>query len=170
MTFGIKPDSPKTGYGYIEAGTTLSSDIKQVLSFREKPDAHTAAQFVSKGNYFWNSGMFICRAGVYLEELEQFEANIYQFSQQALTLAQHHHDFLRLDLDCFSQCKEESIDYAIMEKTDKAVVIPISIQWSDWAAGPLWPTRTNKTNKAILSLEMSSPRIVTIASLIVKSC
>ncbi|ERB41400.1 TPA: mannose-1-phosphate guanylyltransferase/mannose-6-phosphate isomerase [Legionella pneumophila subsp. pneumophila] len=137
VTFGIKPDSPKTGYGYIEAGTTLFSNIKQVLSFREKPDAHSAAQFVSKGNYFWNSGMFICRAGVYLEELEQFEANIYQFSQQALTLAQHHHDFLRLDLDCFSQCKEESIDYAIMEKTDKAVVIPISIQWSDlgcWTA------------------------------------
>lgn len=137
VTFGIKPDSPKTGYGYIEAGTPLTNKVKAVLSFREKPRAETAAEFIAHGNYFWNSGMFVCTAGVYLDELQKYEPNIYHFSEQALTQAYHHHDFLRLDLDCFSQCKDESIDYAIMEKTDKAVVIPVFMQWSDlgcWTA------------------------------------
>jgi len=137
VTFGIQPDSPKTGYGYIEAGSSLTSDVQQVLSFREKPDAAAAADFIASGNYYWNSGMFVCKAGVYLEELERFEKSIYQSSKNALTNAHLHADFLRLDLDNFSQCKSESIDYAIMEKTDKAVIIPISIQWSDlgcWTA------------------------------------
>jgi mannose-1-phosphate guanylyltransferase/mannose-6-phosphate isomerase len=137
VTFGIKPDSPKTGYGYIEAGKLLTPQVNEVLSFREKPNADTAQEFIDQGNYFWNSGMFVCTAGVYLDELLKFEPDIHHFSEQALSQAQLHHDFLRLDLDCFSQCKAESIDYAIMEKTDKAVVIPTSIQWSDlgcWTA------------------------------------
>ncbi len=137
VTFGIEPDSPKTGYGYIESGLELSENVKQVLSFREKPDAQTAAEFIADGNYFWNSGMFVCTAGVYLEELNKLEHSIHQYSEQALIHAQHHHDFVRLDLELFSQCKDESIDYAIMEKTNKAVVIPVSMQWSDlgcWAA------------------------------------
>jgi mannose-1-phosphate guanylyltransferase/mannose-6-phosphate isomerase len=137
VTFGIEPDSPKTGYGYIEAGTELTNKVMSVSSFREKPDAHTAAEFIADGNYFWNSGMFVCTAGTYLDELNKFEPNIYHYSKQALIKAHQHHDFLRLDLDTFSQCKEESIDYAIMEKTHKAVVIPVSMQWSDlgcWTA------------------------------------
>lgn len=137
VTFGIKPDSPKTGYGYIEAGASLTPQVNQVLSFREKPDLDTATEFMNQGNYFWNSGMFICTAGVYLDELKKYEASIHQFSQQALTQAQQHHDFLRLDLDSFSLCKADSIDYAIMEKTDKAVIIPVSMPWSDlgcWTA------------------------------------
>lgn len=137
VTFGIKPDGPKTGYGYIEAGQLLTNKVQNVTGFREKPDAKTAAEFVADGNYFWNSGMFVCSAAVYLNELQKYESNIHQFSQEALTKAHHHHDFLRLDLECFSQCKAESIDYAIMEKTNKAVVIPVSIQWSDlgcWTA------------------------------------
>lgn len=137
VTFGIQPDSPKTGYGYIEAGKTLANRVKTVLSFREKPRAEIAAEFIAQGNYFWNSGMFVCTAGVYLDELQKYDTSIHLFSEQALTKAYHHHDFLRLDPDCFSQCKEESIDYAIMEKTDKAVVIPVAMQWSDlgcWTA------------------------------------
>lgn len=137
VTFGIKPDSPKTGYGYIEAGLPLTTGVQQVLRFREKPDAKTAAAFIAEGNYFWNSGMFVCSAGVYLDELLKYESDIHHFSEQSLAKAQHHHDFIRLDLDCFSQCKEESIDFAIMEKTEKAVVIPVSMQWSDlgcWSA------------------------------------
>lgn len=137
VTFGIEPDSPKTGYGYIEAGAELIANVKRVLSFREKPDVHTAAEFIADGNYFWNSGMFVCTAGTYLDELNKFESDMYQLSQQALTQAYQHHDFLRLDQDVFSQCKDQSIDYAIMEKTDKAVVIPVSMQWSDlgcWTA------------------------------------
>ncbi|TAL61863.1 MAG: mannose-1-phosphate guanylyltransferase/mannose-6-phosphate isomerase [Legionella sp.] len=137
ITFGIQPDSPKTGYGYIEAGSALSPSVQQVISFREKPSAQLAAEFIDCGNYYWNSGMFVCRAGVYLDELEKYENSIYQSSLQALTQAHEHNDFLRLDMDHFALCKNESIDYAVMERTDKAVVIPVSMQWSDlgcWTA------------------------------------
>lgn len=131
VTFGIEPDSPKTGYGYIEAGLPLTDHVQQLISFREKPDINTATQFIAEGNYFWNSGMFVCTAGVYLNELKTFEPDMYELSLQSLEKAQEHHDFLRLDLECFAQCKEESIDFAIMERTDKAVVIPVQMQWSD---------------------------------------
>lgn len=137
VTFGIKPDSPKTGYGYIEAGINLAHQVNEVISFHEKPRAETAAEFITQGNYFWNSGMFVCTAGVYLDELQKYESTMHHFSEQALLQGHHHNDFLRLNLDYFSQCKEESIDYAIMEKTDKAAVIPVSMQWSDlgcWTA------------------------------------
>lgn len=131
VTFGIQPNSPQTGYGYIEAGQELSSCAYQVARFREKPDQKSAEEYVKQGNYFWNSGMFVCKAGVYLEELKRFERDIYDHSRQATNNAQRHHDFLRLEEDSFSKCREESIDYAIMEKTSKAVVIPLSMQWSD---------------------------------------
>ena len=137
VTFGIQPDSPKTGYGYIEAGCQLTEEVQQVLSFREKPEAEIAAEFLACGNYLWNSGMFICRAGVYLDELKKHHPNIHNFSQQALEKAHHHNDYLRLDQENFSRCEADSIDYAVMEKTDKAVVIPVSMQWSDlgcWTA------------------------------------
>lgn len=137
VTFGITPDSPKTGYGYIEAGVAHAPGIFKLSCFREKPDAETAEQFIDSGNYFWNSGMFVCRADVYLAELAQFEAEMHLQSEKALTQAQQHHDYLRLDLDAFSQCPAQSIDYAIMEKTSKAVVIPVSMSWSDlgcWSA------------------------------------
>lgn len=137
VTFGIQPDSPKTGYGYIEVGASLTQQVHQVLSFREKPSIDIAKEFIAKGNYFWNSGIFVCRADVYLEELAEYQPDIHYFSRQAVLNAQHHHDFVRLDLEGFSRCEAESIDYAIMEKTDKAVVIPVVMQWSDlgcWSA------------------------------------
>lgn len=137
VTFGITPDKPKTGYGYIETGDSLTNQIKQVLSFREKPDASTAAQFIAQGNYFWNSGMFVCTAQFYLDQLKEFEPEMYFHSAQALALATHHHDYLRLNIEEFSQCKSDSIDYAIMEKTSQAAILPISMPWSDlgcWTA------------------------------------
>lgn len=137
VTFGITPDSPKTGYGYIEAGLPLGEQIQQVICFREKPEAALAAEFIARGNYFWNSGMFVCRARTYLEELAKYHAGIYQFSLQAVEQAHFHHDYLRLDAESFYQCEADSIDYAIMEKTAKAVVIPVSMPWSDlgcWTA------------------------------------
>lgn len=137
ITFGITATQPKTGYGYIESGKNLSPKVHAVSSFREKPDAQTAAQFLEQGNYYWNSGMFVCTAGFYLAQLKEFEPEMYAHSQLAIQRAAHHHDFLRLNMDYFSQCKAESIDYAIMEKTNKAAVIPISMPWSDlgcWTA------------------------------------
>ncbi|MDP1604970.1 MAG: mannose-1-phosphate guanylyltransferase/mannose-6-phosphate isomerase [Legionella sp.] len=137
VTFGIKPDSPKTGYGYIEAGLPLTNGAHRITRFREKPDIQTAETMVAQGNYFWNSGMFVCRAGVYLDELERLAPDIAKDSKDALGKAYHHHDFIRLDAQAFSQCRSESIDYALMENTTKAAVIPIDIAWSDlgcWSA------------------------------------
>lgn len=137
ITFGITATQPKTGYGYIEAGPFLNDKVQKVISFREKPNAETAAHFINQGNYFWNSGMFVCTAEFYLEQLKEFEPDMYHHSQQAVQHAAHRHDFLRLNPEDFSQCKAESIDYAIMEKTNKAAIIPISMPWSDlgcWTA------------------------------------
>jgi mannose-1-phosphate guanylyltransferase/mannose-6-phosphate isomerase len=137
VTFGIKPDSAKTGYGYIETAEILQENVLAVRSFREKPNAITATKFVAEGHYFWNSGMFVCRAGVYLDELQHLAPDIFQHSQQAVNLAYHHHDYFRLESAAFEQCRDESIDYAIMEKTNKAVTIPVAMQWSDlgcWTA------------------------------------
>ncbi|RUR13131.1 mannose-1-phosphate guanylyltransferase/mannose-6-phosphate isomerase [Legionella sp. km772] len=137
ITFGITANQPKTGYGYIEAGSHLSDEVLKVSSFREKPDVQTARQFINQGNYYWNSGMFVCTAGFYLEQLQEFEPAMYEHSLQAIRHGASHHDFLRLNLEHFTQCKAESIDYAIMEKTRQAAVIPIAMPWSDlgcWTA------------------------------------
>jgi mannose-1-phosphate guanylyltransferase / mannose-6-phosphate isomerase len=136
-TFGVTPDSPKTGYGYIEVGDELTSPVHQVLGFYEKPDVHTAKSYLKSGRFLWNSGMFVCRAKVYLDELARFEPEIHRLSLASLNKAHPHHDFLRLDLELFSQCASESIDYAVMEHTKQAVVIPVAMQWSDlgcWAS------------------------------------
>ncbi len=138
VTFGIQPTGAKTGYGYIEAAAQpLATNVLAVNSFREKPDAETAEAFIASGHYYWNSGMFACRAGTYLDELKRHAPDIYNHSKQAVARAHYHHDYLRLDADAFALCRDESIDYAVMEKTDKAAVIPINIQWSDlgcWTA------------------------------------
>lgn len=137
VTFGIKPTGPKTGYGYIEAAKPLHANLFTVSRFREKPDAETAAAYIASGNYYWNSGMFVCRAGTYLDELKRHAPDIFTHSQEAVLKAHHHHDYLRLDMDAFALCRDESIDYAVMEKTDKAAVMPVDMQWSDlgcWTA------------------------------------
>lgn len=131
VTFGIKPASAKTGYGYIEAAATCAPGIHCIASFREKPDNETAAHFVAQGNYLWNSGMFVCRAKVYLDELERHAPDIASFSNNALEQGHCSNDFIRLDEEAFAQCRNESIDYAIMEHTNKAVVIPMTVAWND---------------------------------------
>lgn len=137
VTFGIQPDSAKTGYGYIETAAARAAGIFAVGNFCEKPDVKTAESFLARGNYYWNSGMFVCRAGDWLAELQRHAPDIYTHSLQALTGAHQHHDYLRLETEAFSQCRDESIDYAVMEKTSKAVVMPVTLPWSDlgcWTA------------------------------------
>ncbi|WP_133130149.1 mannose-1-phosphate guanylyltransferase/mannose-6-phosphate isomerase [Legionella yabuuchiae] len=137
VTFGITPTSPKSGYGYIEAGEDFSFEALKVKRFREKPDEQTAKRFIESGNFYWNSGMFAGRTGVWLEELKSYAPDIYQSTLQSVSKGQSAHDFFRLEVESFSQCRSESIDYAIMENTDKASVIPMNLQWSDlgdWAA------------------------------------
>ena len=147
VTFGIVPTGPETGYGYIRRGNTQNlhkSDDNSVLAYRvaqfvEKPDLQTAQDYVASGDYYWNSGMFLLRASRYLEELKQFRPDIYQACQQAMQVIEPDLDFVRINKDAFMQCPDDSIDYAVMEKTADAVVVPMDAGWSDvgsWSS--LW--------------------------------
>ena len=132
VTFGITPYEPKTGYGYIEAAQSTSDRaISPVLRFREKPSLLEAAGFIEQGHFYWNSGMFACRVDVYLNELELHASDIALQARLAYEAAYHHNDFIRLDQTSFAACRNESIDYAVMEKTQHAVVLPTNIAWSD---------------------------------------
>ena len=137
VTFGVVPDAPETGFGYIQA--EAGDGLRQVLRFVEKPDAATARSYLDAGGYYWNSGMFLFRASRYLEELARFRPDIVDAVRAAHAAARHDGDFVRLDKDAFSACPSDSIDYAVMEKTADAMVLPVDIGWNDvgsWSA--LW--------------------------------
>ena len=137
VTFGVVPDAPETGFGYIQA--EAGDGLRQVLRFVEKPDAATARSYLDAGGYYWNSGMFLFRASRYLEELARFRPDIVDAVRAAHVAARHDGDFVRLDKDAFSACPSDSIDYAVMEKTADAMVLPVDIGWNDvgsWSA--LW--------------------------------
>lgn len=139
VTFGITPTEPHTGYGYIKQGATIAEGAFHVDQFTEKPDADTAASYITDGSYSWNSGMFVARADVLLGEMTSFRADIVTAVTAALDKAEPDLDFLRLDADAFAACPAQSIDFAVMEQTEHAAVIPCSIGWSDigsWNA--LW--------------------------------
>ena len=163
ITFGIVPDKPETGYGYIKAGARLEELFKvqgsrfkvrqfkiqnskfkissafSVASFVEKPDLETARGYVDSGDYFWNSGMFMFRASVYLQELERLAPEMLAACRRAVAGAGRDLDFTRLDAAAFAACPADSIDYAVMEKTAAAAVIPLDAGWNDvgsWSA--LW--------------------------------
>ncbi len=151
VTFGIIPTGPETGYGYIKGGEQLQEGALVVESFVEKPNSETAKEYVRSGDYFWNSGMFAFKAGRYLEELEKFNPEMLSSCREAYNAATKDLDFTRLDKELFSACPADSIDYAVMEKTDQAVVIPIDVGWNDvgsWSA--LWEvTRKDQDENAI---------------------
>ena len=137
VTFGIVPTGPETGYGYIKA--QAGDEIRAVAQFVEKPDAETAARYVESGDYFWNSGMFMFRASVYLAELEARQPQMLAACREAMEKATRDADFIRLDRDAFSASPSDSIDYAVMEQAPGVSVLPIDVGWSDvgsWAA--LW--------------------------------
>ncbi|HEY3488450.1 MAG TPA: mannose-1-phosphate guanylyltransferase/mannose-6-phosphate isomerase, partial [Gammaproteobacteria bacterium] len=149
ITFGVKPDRPATGYGYIKAGTQGLSAIE---SFVEKPDAATAQKYVSSGKYYWNSGMFLFRADAYLNELKRFEPETEQICAKAFKAMEKDLDFKRIPAAIFSVCRSNSVDYAVMEKTDKAMVIALDAGWSDlgsWES--LWQvSEKNDRNNTIV--------------------
>jgi mannose-1-phosphate guanylyltransferase/mannose-6-phosphate isomerase len=138
VTFGIVPDKPETGYGYIRKQNAGSNPgVFPVAEFVEKPDLETAKDYLASGDFYWNSGMFVFRADAYLQELEQFSPVILAATTRACNLIKADMDFLRLDKEAFSACPSESIDYAVMEKTEKSVVVPMDAGWSDvgsWSA------------------------------------
>ncbi len=124
VTFGITPQYPETGFGYIEA------DGEDVLSFKEKPDAVTAQTYLDEGNYYWNSGMFCFKASVFLEELKKYSPEIYEASLLAYNNTKSD-EMIRISHDDMAAIPEDSIDYAVMEKSDKVKVVPSDIAWSD---------------------------------------
>lgn len=131
ITFGIVPDKPETGYGYIKKGVKLSEGVFDVEKFVEKPDKQTAEEYLSSGEYFWNSGMFLFRADSYLSELKEYAPQIYEKARLAWEKSRRKDKEILLSEEDFRSCPEDSIDYAVMEKTKNAVVIPISCKWSD---------------------------------------
>lgn len=144
LAFGIVPTGPETGYGYIRRGENsvsshqpAVSNIFAVLQFVEKPDVETAEGYVASGNYYWNSGMFLFRASSYLNELAAHAPEMLAACRRTWETRESDLNFTRLDAAAFAQCPSNSIDYAVMEKTNRAVVLPLSAGWSDvgsWSA------------------------------------
>src|SRR6185312_7097763 len=138
-TFGIRPDRAETGFGYIRRGEALGEGAFRVERFVEKPDLATAEGYLADGGYDWNSGMFLFRADRYLEELAAHAPAMLAAVRAAHAAAHGDLDFVRVDKDAFAKVPEDSIDYAVMEKTTRAAVVPVSCGWSDigsWSA--LW--------------------------------
>jgi mannose-1-phosphate guanylyltransferase/mannose-6-phosphate isomerase len=139
VTFGIRPDYAETGYGYIRRGDALGIAGYRVDRFVEKPDRDTAQRYLAEGTYAWNSGMFLFRAQSYLEELRRHAPAMLDAVSKAWAVASRDLDFVRIDHDAFAASPSDSIDYAVMEKTERAAVVPVSCGWSDigsWSA--LW--------------------------------
>ena len=135
VTFGILPTYPETGYGYIRAGGSFASGKPMAVEqFVEKPNLATAQQYVKSGNYAWNSGMFLFKASSLLSELAQFDSAMLAACKLAYKASKADLDFTRLDKESFAKCAAESIDYAVMEKTKKAVVVPLDAGWNDVGA------------------------------------
>ena len=138
VTFGIVPTHPETGYGYVKAAKALKSDEAVAVSrFVEKPDLATAQSYLKEGSYAWNSGMFMFKASVFLQELALANPSMLKACEQAWSKAKKDLEFVRLDKESFSASPSDSVDYAVMEKTKKAVVVPLDAGWSDvgaWSA------------------------------------
>jgi len=143
LTFGIKPTRPDTNYGYIEANE-YESNILHINSFKEKPSIELAKNYISKDNFFWNSGMFAFKAKIYLEELRKFEPEIYECCKKALANPIKDHDFTRFDYEVFENCPEKSIDVCVMEKTKNGGMVILDAEWSDLGT---WESIWHATSK-----------------------
>ncbi len=146
VTFGIVGNKPETGYGYIKRGEQYQVGFV-VERFVEKPDLATANTYIKSGDYYWNSGMFLFKASRYLQELKAFRPDIYNACEQAMQVQNDDMDFVRVDKAAFEQCPDESIDYAVMEHTKDAVVVPMDAGWNDVGGfEALWEVSQHDTN------------------------
>lgn len=147
VTFGVTPTSAHIGYGYIERGSSLENDVYKVTKFHEKPDQVTAENYVSSSNYYWNSGIFCFTAATWLHELEKYSPDLLLNVSRALENSHKDNNQILLDKMSYELCENISIDHAIMEKTDKAIVIPFNAGWSDignWNS--LWNASSKDNN------------------------
>ena len=147
VTFGIAPNKIETGYGYIKANISKNKNYYDIDEFVEKPDYKTAKKYVDSGGYFWNSGMFMFKASVYLSELEKYEPEILSACQKSCQTEFYDLDFIRLNEQEFLKCPSQSIDYAVMEKTKNASMVILDANWNDvgsWTA--LWDSQVKDNN------------------------
>ena len=131
ITFGVVPDKPEIGYGYIKVGKGLAEGVFAVDQFVEKPDLSTAEKYLQDGGFCWNSGMFLFKASSYIEELDRHNPAMMAACHQTMAGKQNDLDFTRFDEEAFRACPSDSIDYAVMEKTDLAAIVPLDAGWSD---------------------------------------
>ena len=131
VAFGITPTSPETGFGYIKSGRSLGDGASEIDSFVEKPSLDIAMTFLNEGGYFWNGGMFLFKADVFLQELLRLEPEMYRATADSVTKSVRDLDFVRLDATAFKACRNDSIDYAVMEKTKLAALAPMDAGWDD---------------------------------------
>jgi len=177
LTFGIVADKPEIGYGYIKRGEQVAESAFMVEQFIEKPDLKTAQAYLESGEYYWNSGMFLFKASAYLAELKEYAPEIYKACEKAYQEKSEDLDFVRAGKESFLSSPDNSIDYAIMEQTSSAVVIPLDAGWSDigsWSA--LWTIDAKDSNNNAIngdvilhdtqnSLVHSTSRLVTTVGL-----
>jgi mannose-1-phosphate guanylyltransferase/mannose-1-phosphate guanylyltransferase/mannose-6-phosphate isomerase len=153
ITFGIIPDSPETGYGYIKKGmeTESGTNAAKIEQFVEKPDLETARSYVESGQYCWNSGMFMFKACAIVRELEKFAPAIINHCRMAMESGSEDLDFFRLDREEFEKVPSDSIDYAVMEKTDNGIVIPLDAGWTDLGSfDALWHAGRKDENSNVI--------------------
>ncbi|MBI9075197.1 MAG: mannose-1-phosphate guanylyltransferase/mannose-6-phosphate isomerase [Desulfatibacillum sp.] len=151
ITFGLVPHTPETGYGYIKKGKAFREGAFILEEFVEKPDLPTAEKYLASGNYLWNSGMFMFKASVVLDQLEKHAPEIVKACKEAVEKGQEDLDFFRLEAGAFSRCPSISIDYAVMEKTGQGAVFPLDIGWDDlgsWES--LWQTGEKDADSNVL--------------------
>ena len=150
VTFGIVPDKPETGYGYIEAGMKEGNGFV-IKKFIEKPKIDDAKDFIKSDNFLWNSGMFAFKASQYIESLKEYSPDIYKSCENSFKESEIDRDFIRVNKEIFSTCPSNSIDYAVMEKISNAVVVPMNAGWSDigsWSS--LWEVSDKDVNGNVL--------------------
>jgi mannose-1-phosphate guanylyltransferase len=136
VTFGILPTQPETGYGYIRKGNDHKDGSFKVEEFVEKPNLDKARAYLASGDYFWNSGMFLFKVSTYLDEIKTHSPEILKACEKSLANLQKDLDFSRIDKEAFTNCPSDSIDYAVMEKTQHAAVVPLDAEWNDVGAWP----------------------------------
>ena len=153
VTFGVQPTRPETGYGYIQAGDLIAdAGLSKVERFVEKPDLATAEQYLEEGGYLWNSGMFLLDARIYLDELAKYNPEMLAACGEAIEKSEIDLDFCRVDEDAFSESPSDSIDYAVMERSQEVSVLPFESDWSDLGAwdAVLEQLPTDKDGNAVI--------------------
>jgi mannose-1-phosphate guanylyltransferase/mannose-6-phosphate isomerase len=143
VVFGVTPTGPETGYGYIESGEVIDGNVRKVVRFAEKPNLATAEAYVAGGRHLWNAGIFLFKPAVLLAEMERLAPEVLAASDAALVASRRSGAYIRLDEAAFADCPSISLDYAVMEKTGRAAMIPIGSSWADvgswselWRLGP----------------------------------